>query len=175
MWPWGHAAVGYVVITVLWIGWRRRPLFGREVLAVIVGTQVPDLVDKPLTWIVPLLPSGRSLGHSAVIWAIVAVVVVLSVRNTEYDDLALLVLLGYFLGLLSDLPTAVIRGDISEVSYLLWPLLPAPTFEIEPDLLIHLAEIELSDLVRLAVVCSGLLLGQQLLWFLWSKAPRTDP
>ena len=31
-----------------------------ELLAVLVGTQLPDIVDKPLAWWFTVLPSGRS-------------------------------------------------------------------------------------------------------------------
>ncbi|MFC6964015.1 hypothetical protein ACFQL7_23110 [Halocatena marina] len=50
MWPWSHAAVGYLCYS---IGTRlvgRRPTTGPTV-AVLFGALLPDLVDKPLSWV----------------------------------------------------------------------------------------------------------------------------
>ena len=64
MWPWGHLAVGYLVYSGL-SRWRFGRLPGSvATLAVALGTQLPDLVDKPLAWTVNVLASGRSLAHS---------------------------------------------------------------------------------------------------------------
>lgn len=57
MWPWGHVGAGYLVYTLLRRHTGERPA-GAAVLALAVGTQFPDLVDKPLGWTVGLLPGG---------------------------------------------------------------------------------------------------------------------
>ncbi len=64
MWPWEHLAVGYLGYSLA------VRLAGRgvprpwPVVALAVGTQFPDLVDKPLAWAFGVLPSGHSLAHS---------------------------------------------------------------------------------------------------------------
>jgi len=73
MWPWGHAAVGYLAYS---LGYRAsdRRLTGAAVIALGVGTQFPDLIDKPLGWTFGVLPGGRTLAHSLLTVAVVAVV-----------------------------------------------------------------------------------------------------
>ena len=62
MWPWEHAAVAYLC----WAALDRRAARseGAAVVAVLVGSQFPDLIDKPLSWVFQVLPTGQSLAHS---------------------------------------------------------------------------------------------------------------
>lgn len=87
MWPWGHAAVGYLLYRVLGRTSGRTggdgPPSGPAVVALGVGTQFPDLVDKPLSWSFDLLPAGRTLAHSALIGAVF--VAGLTVVATRYE------------------------------------------------------------------------------------------
>lgn len=132
MLPWGHAGLGYLCYH-LWLRLRGRlPPNGHAVLALLVGTQFPDLLDKPATWVVPVLPSGRSLGHSLLALGLVALAVVVverlaTDRETRVPPLGRTRVWGAFLGgwaahLLGDVyvlpfdPTTCVR-------YLLWPLL----------------------------------------------------
>lgn len=45
----------------------RRPPRGHTLLLILLATQLPDLVDKPLAWTFGVLPSGRMFAHSLVI------------------------------------------------------------------------------------------------------------
>lgn len=162
MWPWGHAAVGYVVATSVMLFSRGRPLTTREVVVVVVGTQIPDLVDKPLAWVVPVLPSGRSLGHSVLIWAIVSAILLVVAYRKQHLRIASLLVLAYLVGILTDIPTAALGGDLSRATFLVWPILPPPTYDIEPSLVAHLAEFRPNDLFRMLFVCVLLVAGQLL-------------
>jgi hypothetical protein len=130
MLPHGHLAVGYL----LYAGYtsaryRRRP--GElAVVFVALGTQLPDLIDKPLWWL-GVLPTGRSLAHS-VLFALplVAVVAVGLYRATERWDAGTGFGVGYLSGILGDgfpfFLQGTLAGDLVEVSFLFWPLsLPA--------------------------------------------------
>ena len=64
MLPWGHAALGYLFYTAYARLRYRHPPVGLSVYALGLGTQFPDLIDKPLAWHFAVLPSGRSLAHS---------------------------------------------------------------------------------------------------------------
>ena len=64
MWPWEHAAVGYLSVSLYYRFRGRPPPDDAVAVAVLLGTQFPDLVDKPLAWWVAVLPSGHSLAHS---------------------------------------------------------------------------------------------------------------
>jgi len=64
MWPWEHLAVAYLLYSARsrWL-WGRPPTT-RGTLVVAFASQLPDLVDKPLAWLLFVLPGGRTLGHS---------------------------------------------------------------------------------------------------------------
>ena len=67
MWPWEHAAVGYLLLSLGSRASGRGPPSTPAVLALLFGTQLPDLVDKPLSWEFDLFPSGYAVGHSALV------------------------------------------------------------------------------------------------------------
>jgi len=53
------------VVVSLWRRGRdRRPPGEAEAIAAVLGSQLPDLIDKPLGWRTSLLPSGHSMAHS---------------------------------------------------------------------------------------------------------------
>jgi membrane-bound metal-dependent hydrolase YbcI (DUF457 family) len=129
MWPWEHLAVGYIIYSLLGrLRWLQRPDAATTV-AVSVGTQFPDLVDKPLAWILRALPAGQSLAHSLLVAVPVCVTVLLLFRRWGQSPAGLAFVVGY----LSHLPADVVyrwlvRGDL-EAAFLLWPL-----FRVEPAL-----------------------------------------
>ena len=61
-------------------------------LALAIGTQLPDLIDKPLTYQFAVLPSGRSLGHSLFFAAVLNrnLLVNLTTRGTRANQGGLL-------------------------------------------------------------------------------------
>jgi hypothetical protein len=164
MWPWGHAAVGYLLYRLLPTG--RAPgdgapgaPAGPAVLALGVGTQFPDLVDKPLSWSLALLPSGRTLAHSALVAAVViaALLAVAARRRTDgaatdrdrrvpdgrpypvpSRPVATAFSLGYASHLLADVPPSVLAGQVADAGYLLWPVVPAAVYAGEESWGAHL-------------------------------------
>jgi len=134
MWPWGHAAVGYL----LYAGYRhaRFGLRPRETqaLALAVGTQLPDLVDKPLAWQFGLLPNGRSLAHSLLTAGVVLAVLWLWAGRTDgrTDDRALVGAfgVGYLSHLLADGAYAAARGEFAALGYLAYPILPPIQYDL---------------------------------------------
>ena len=48
--PWGHLAIGYLCLSLAIRARWRVPPQGPAVIAVAIGTQLPDLIDKPLAW-----------------------------------------------------------------------------------------------------------------------------
>ena len=145
MWPWEHAAVGYLALSALTLlVWRRWPI-RNETVVLVVATQLPDLVDKPLAWTFGLLPTGRSLAHSLLTAAVL--VAVASVLVARYDRRALAGVfgVGYLSHLLADLPAAVVGGDLSGATYLLWPVLQSPVYQTEPSFAAHVSGIAVTD------------------------------
>ena len=134
MWPWGHLAVGYLAY-VATVRARGRRQTGAAVAAVAIGSQLPDLIDKPLAWTVAVLPSGRSLGHSLLFVALLAGVGYLLARRARRTELAVAFAVGHAAHALVDLGPDVVlgllRGDASQLrwtTYMLWPLLPSPPY-----------------------------------------------
>jgi len=118
MWPWGHLAAGYLVYRL-----GRRPLDGLAVLALAVGTQLPDLIDKPFAWTIPLLPNGRSLSHSLlVIPPILFVVAYLA--SGRRRRIVVAVLAGHLTHLATDALYPLLDGDLYFLGFLGWPLVP---------------------------------------------------
>lgn len=127
MWPWGHLAAAYLLST----GYARtrfgRPLSGGSVLLVAFGSQLPDLVDKPLGWYLGVLPAGRSLAHSLLFAVPVTVAALLLARRLDRPQQGVAFAVGMLSHLLTDSLPALWR-DVG-ADYLLWPLLPVTPYE----------------------------------------------
>ncbi|WP_158056466.1 metal-dependent hydrolase [Halorussus halophilus] len=132
MWPWEHLAVGYLCYSLF-----ARVRYGRApravpVVALAVGTQFPDLVDKPLAWTFGVLPSGHSLAHSALVAVPLALLAVTlgrraAARNptSDFRGAGTAFAVGYLSHLPGDVFYPVIVGGKPNVGFLLWPLVPA--------------------------------------------------
>ncbi|WP_248897151.1 metal-dependent hydrolase [Haloplanus halobius] len=150
MLPLGHAAVAYLSYVSVAAATRRHPS-RLSLVPLLVASQLPDLVDKPLVFL-RVLPSGRSLGHSVFVlclWLLLLVLVRRRVatdpastsflhRLVAYSPVAFAV--GYASHLLADSYVALLDGRWHAASYLLYPLLPAPVYPAD----------DISPLVRLA-------------------------
>lgn len=124
MWPWGHLAVGYLVYAGL-AKWRfDRPPGDLETVILILATQIPDLIDKPLAWTVPVLPNGRSLGHSAFIALALIGLIGWAAKRHGRHDLGWAFGIGYVSHLLTDGLGPFLAGRWAELAFLVWPVLP---------------------------------------------------
>ena len=129
MWPWGHFAIASLLYSAFTrMNYRRLP-GGLAVFALAVGSQFPDLIDKPLGWSLSVLPGGRTLAHSVFLAALLIPLV--SVLAAEYDrrETASAFSLGYVVHLLTDIPPSVLAGDFEELTFLFWPVLEQPDYE----------------------------------------------
>ena len=173
MWPWGHLGFGYLVLSAYdhLVGGRRPG--DLEALALAIGTQFPDLIDKPLGWSLEVLPSGRSLGHSLITAAIAIYAVSRVARTYETDGVGGGFAVGYLSHLVGDSYGAVLAGESGTLSYLLWPVLPIPTRVSgrEYGILAHFTEIQFSPLLLLEL---GLGAFAVLIWIL-DGAPGVRP
>jgi len=144
MWPWGHAAVGYLVCS-LWV--RSRYGYGPTagvVLPLAIGTQFPDLIDKPFAWTFGVLPSGRAGAHSLLV-----ALPLLAVLRWYFDgDAGRRAWTGFALGYLSHLATdgvyALIEGEFSGLTYLFWPVLSLPPYEESTGIIGHFLAADLT-------------------------------
>ena len=173
MWPWGHLAAGYLLYRLL--TWGRAPA-AIPALAVALGTQLPDLLDKPFAWTIPLLPNGRSLGHSLLLVPTVLVLALILTDGRERRALAALTL-GYVTHLATDALYPALGGEWYYVGFLGWPLVPPIEYEGAPGGIIeHFLHFELTAqsgfelLLFAAGATLWLLDGQPGLRLLWRTA-----
>lgn len=144
MLPWGHASVGYLCYTLYTrLRYRRAPL-GPAVVALAVGTQFPDLIDKPMAWTYSILPSGRSFTHSVLTVAVVAGLLYWTYRNRTELATAGAFVVGWASHLFAD-SYSVLFGEPTCVDYLLWPLAICPYEEGSRSIIEFLLAVELAD------------------------------
>jgi hypothetical protein len=139
MWPWGHLAAAYLVYSL-----GHRLLAGRVpgdrgALVAVAASQAPDLVDKPLAWTFSVLPTGRSLGHSLVVAVLVLPVVWWVADRRGARGLAAAASVGYLVGFLTDAVYPLVEGNPKYVTFLAWPLLELPAYEIDQSFAAHFA------------------------------------
>lgn len=161
MLPWGHAAVGYLCYSFLIRVRDRRPPAGPAVIALAVGTQLPDLIDKPLAWSLGVLPSGRSLGHSLLFAAALGVVVWLVARRYDRQREGNALLLGHLSHVIVDATPALISGNWEEAGVLLWPITPAYQYpdEMDRSIIGFFLELDVTALPLPGVILSVLAIG----------------
>jgi len=176
MWPWGHLLVGYLVYTAGIRLWHRRAPDGAPVVLVAVGTQVPDLIDKPANWYFDIF-DGRAMGHSLLTMVPVCVAGYLLARHYERGALGVGLSVGVVTHLVTDAKAGLLAGNITEgAPYLLWPVLPAPTYPSE-SLFDHIRRLAGSlgaiDLSSVSAILTselalhvGIFLGLLLIWAL---------
>lgn len=157
MLPWGHAAVGYL----LYSSWQRlgrgRTPTWPGVPALLVGTQAPDLIDKPLAWSVALLPSGRSLAHSLlVLGALTLLALALRERvDEDWRTVTAAGLLGWGLHVASDAALSLVAGD-GCLAFLAWPLAGTCPYENDDSFAQHVAAFELTAPVTAGIALTML-------------------
>jgi hypothetical protein len=125
MWPWEHAAFGYLLYSTVTRLTGERPTDG-AIIALSFGTQIPDLVDKPLAWSFGVLPSGTSLAHSAFVAAPVAVLVLSLGRRVGRPTVAAGFVVGYWSHLVGDVVYPTFLRGVLNVDAVLWPLVSGP-------------------------------------------------
>ncbi|EMA24384.1 hypothetical protein C443_04459 [Haloarcula argentinensis DSM 12282] len=117
------------------------------VLLLLVATQLPDVIDKPLAWTFAILPSGRMLAHSLVISLPVLTVVVLLAAHRSYGRYAVVFSAGYLSHIAGDFyPIMRLGTDYYFFPNLFWPLLSA-----NPDRTLSFAAHSPDSLLSLAV------------------------
>jgi len=142
MWPWGHAAVGYLLYAA---SVRRRSgarPAGGAVIWLALGTQFPDLIDKPLAWTAGVLPTGRTLAHALPIVVPLLAATYLFARRRARAEWAFAFALGYLVHVLTDALPSLAWGDPAYARFLLWPLLSVPPYDESKSFLAHLTGIE---------------------------------
>lgn len=129
MLPWGHLAVGYLLYTAATRLVRGRAPGGAEAVALAVGTQLPDLIDKPANWWFGFL-DGRGVGHSLFFVVPLCALAIVVAHRRDRPALGVAFAVGILSHLPGDARGVLLDGDPWIVaSYLFWPLVEAPIYE----------------------------------------------
>lgn len=123
MWPWGHLAFGYLAYSIL-VHLSGESPRDYPTLALLFGTQFPDLVDKPLAWSFGVIPNGRSLTHSILTAVLIVLVLRMLLRRYGYGRLSKPFSIGYFSHLAGDALGPFLSGEYYYLGFLGWPLVP---------------------------------------------------
>ncbi|AWB28352.1 metal-dependent hydrolase [Halococcoides cellulosivorans] len=126
MWPWEHAAVGYLAWSLALRALGRRPPTAGEAVVAILATQAPDLIDKPLSWGLGWFPTGYAVGHGAIV-ALVATVALIALLRRR---LAVAAVVGLWSHLLADV-AAFRTGRGPDPTRVGWPLVTPTGYETE--------------------------------------------
>ncbi|MCU4925413.1 metal-dependent hydrolase [Halobacteria archaeon AArc-dxtr1] len=129
MWPWGHLGVAYLLYTAYTHRQFGRAPLALPALALAVGSQAPDLIDKPLAWTIGVLPGGRTLGHSLLFAVVFLPACYALAKRYDRPDVGVAFAIGHLSHLAADVPPSALTGDLSGTEFLLWPLLEAPSEE----------------------------------------------
>jgi hypothetical protein len=170
VWPWGHLAFAYLLHSAFVHLRYRRPPAWPGVVLVALGSQAPDLIDKPLAWTLSILPSGRSLGHSFIVGTIIVIVAVTLLRRYELQGWPFA--LGYYSHLVGDSIRPLLDGRIHELAFLLWPFLKVETGEgPSVGIVRYLLNAQLEGTVLLELGLASVVFG----WWLFDGAPGVRP
>ena len=122
MWPWEHVAFGYVVYSIaVHLGYRDDPGEG-EAVAVVFGSLLPDLIDKPLAWQFGVFESGYALGHSIFFAGPVSLVAIALARAHGRTRVGFAFAVGYIFHLVGDVIPIYVSQSVWSVDHLLWPV-----------------------------------------------------
>ncbi|WP_240137429.1 metal-dependent hydrolase [Salinigranum salinum] len=124
MFPLGHALLGYLLYVVFARAIPGRYPHGVRLGALLLGTQFPDLVDKPLAF-AGVLVSGRSLAHSLVFTVGLLAVLWYVARRSRRSHLAVAFGFGHVSHIVGDAIGPIVTGRFGELGFLLWPVVPA--------------------------------------------------
>lgn len=129
MFPLEHFLAAFVPVGAYFvIRYRQLPSAG-VVFAVFVGSQFPDLVDKPLS-LANLIPWGRVFMHSLPFAVPIAAVVLWYAVATDQQHLGVGFVFAYLLHIPGDWYGRLLSGDIPPD--LLWPIMSIPAHPDAP-------------------------------------------
>lgn len=129
MWPWEHAAVGYLLVSLGLRALKREPPSDAAALLVGFGALFPDLLDKTLSWGLNVFQTGYALGHSAFFALPVGLVVVYGVLERDWGRPAAGFVVGYWAHLAADVLDPLRHGRPPLVERVLWPVVTGGPYE----------------------------------------------
>ncbi|WP_324760556.1 metal-dependent hydrolase [Haloarcula sp. GH36] len=131
MWPWEHAAAGYLLYSVGCRALGYDPPEEDATIALVVATLVPDLVDKPLSWGLGVFPTGYAVGHSLFVAIPLGAAALVLGRLSGRQSLGVAFVVGYWSHLLGDVLNPLRTGEPPDPNRVFWPVVEANTYEVD--------------------------------------------
>lgn len=128
MWPWEHLAAGYLAYSLGLRSVRRPPPTAAGLLVVVLGTQLPDLVDKPLSWGLGWFAQGYAVGHSVFLAAPLSALVLLIALRRGRGRLGVAFAVGHWSHLATDVLDPLRYGRSPDPGRVLWPIVTAAPY-----------------------------------------------
>lgn len=121
MFPWEHVLFAYIFYSAyVHLRYRSRPT-DRPVAALLVGSLLPDVIDKPLAWQLSLFDTGWGIAHSVFVAVAVSAGAYAVARRRDVDRVGAAFGVGYLLHLVGDVvPASLSRGRLY-AEPVLWP------------------------------------------------------
>ena len=126
--PWGHAAFAYVLYSLGHRVTTRNPPSGLTAIVALFGSQLPDLVDKPLSWGLHLFPQGYSVAHSVFVAVPVGLFVLAVAARKRRLGVGAAFAVGYWSHLVGDVLVAMAERHPFPFDRVLWPLVTLPPY-----------------------------------------------
>jgi hypothetical protein len=130
MWPWSHAAIGYLLYSFGARMLGRRPN-GYPAIVLLFATQLPDLVDKPLSWVFDVFPQGYSVGHSVFVAVPLGIAVLAVAAWRHRTEWGIAFIIGDWSHLVGDVLFGLIEGNPYAFERVLWPIVTLPPYGTE--------------------------------------------
>ncbi|NGM68519.1 metal-dependent hydrolase [Natronolimnobius sp. AArcel1] len=170
MLPPGHFGVAYLLYSLYAHGRFRRAPGAEPALAVLIGSQFADLIDKPLWWL-GVFPTGRDLAHSLFFAAALIVVVYAIGIARGRTETATAFVIAHLSHLAADIPPRALLGYPFGTEFLFWPVLPHFTFTFserwfEPPALVETVVTPLTDSTTFLALEGVLFVLALMLWYL---------
>ena len=190
MWPWEHVLFAYVFFSIFHRMWYGTPPPDWPVVALVVGSLLPDVIDKPLAWQFGIFEGGYAVGHSVFVAIPVSLMIYLIARQYGFERIGLGFIFGYLLHLVGDVLPPTIRHGELRLEPILWPFVEQEdhhtTFiggfqENIIEYATYLLALEMTPvlMLQLGSVFVGILLwlvdGMPGGRILWSSRKKTDP
>jgi len=134
MWPWEHAAVGYLLYSLGLRTLGRRPPSDDDAIVLLVGTQLPDLVDKPLSWGFEVFPSGYAMAHSVFVAVPAGLLALIVAARAGRRRVGVAFTVGYWSHLAADVLVLFRQGRSPSIERVLWPMAESAPYETDHGL-----------------------------------------